>query len=109
MKKIVILFLLLFVTNANCEAKDYAKSHMKQMQKNQQYHITNTYYTDYSASAKADNFKLKDPKLITLGGYENIPDDKLKIKMAKDKAIYDKISKYLASKFENCPTFFVLS
>lgn len=100
MKKIVILFLLLVVTQVNCQAKDYAKSHIKQMQKNQQFHVTNTYYADFSKS-KTDTAGIKDPKLVKLGGYEEISEAKLKAKMAKDKVEYDKISKYLASRKEN--------
>ena len=35
MKKILFSMLVLLVMCANCEAKDYAKMHMKQMKKNQ--------------------------------------------------------------------------
>ena len=98
MRKILIVFLALIVAQINCEAKDYAKAHMKQMKKNQEYRISNTYLSDYKPEQKTLNLEIKDPKLIKLGGYENIPVNKFKEKRAKDEQEYKKISAFLASK-----------
>lgn len=101
MKKFLIFCAVSIVICANCEAKDYAKMHMKQMQKNQEYRIDNTYFADYSTEKKNLSFEIKDPKLIKFNGYDNISSEKLKSKFAKDDIEYKKISKFLASKKVN--------
>lgn len=98
MKKILFLTLALVLANLNCEAKDYAKMHMKQMKKNQEYRIDKTYFADYSVAEKKATVELKDPKLIKLSGYKSISEHDLKTKFAKDKKEYAEVSKFLASK-----------
>ena len=51
MKKILFLCAVALVFQSSCEAKDYAKMHMKQMKKNQEYRVENTYFAQ-SASLK---------------------------------------------------------
>lgn len=97
MKKILLLAMVLFVSQITCDAKDYAKMHLKQMKKNQEYRINNTYFTESKAPVNKVA-SLKDPQLIKLSGYEDISSADLKSKLAKDNAEYQKVSKYLASK-----------
>ena len=87
MKKILFLSLALLVVCANCEAKDYAKMHMKQMKKNQEYRINNTYFSDYSVNENNVNTPIKDPKLIKLSGYKDVSVQDLKTKFAKDEKV----------------------
>lgn len=99
MKKVLILSVAILISCVSIEAKDYAKMHMKQMKKNQEYRIEQTYYADYTSQEKNNaSLEIKDPKLIKLGGYQNISSEKLKAKAAIDNANYAKVSKYLASK-----------
>ena len=99
MKKIILLGLALLVVNANCEAKDYAKLHIKEMQKSQKYASSKTYFADYAPQASTvNNFEIKDPKLIKLGGYKEISDAQYKAKLAKDNLEYAKINKFLISR-----------
>ena len=64
MKKILILCVALFLVNASCEAKDYAKLHIKEMQKSQKYASSKTYFADYAPqSVTTNNFEIKDNKL----------------------------------------------
>ena len=53
MKKILFLCAIALVFQSSCEAKDYAKMHMKQMKKNQEYRVENTYFAQ-SISVKKD-------------------------------------------------------
>lgn len=98
MKKALSLLVALLVTTVCADAKDYAKMHMKQMQKNQEYRIDQTYYATYAPKEKSISYEIKDPKLIKLNGYKDLPVDKLKQKNAQDNADYQKVSKFLASK-----------
>ena len=98
MKKILFLCAVALVFQANCDAKDYAKMHMKQMKKNQEYRVENTYFAESSSAKKDLAVEIKDPKLIKLKGYEEIPAAKLKAKKEKDNLEYAKVSKFLASK-----------
>lgn len=98
MKRVLFLCAILMFFQLSCDAKDYAKIHMKQMKKNQEFRIDNTYFAEYTPSVKNVSLEIKDPKLIKLGGYEDISSEKLKTKLAKDKAEYANVSKYLASK-----------
>lgn len=101
MKKALTLLVALFVASFSVEAKDYAKMHMKQMKKNQEYHIDKTYYADYAPKEKSVNYEIKDPKLIKLSGYVEIPANKLKAKTAEDNTNYAKVSKFLSSRKVN--------
>ena len=101
MKKIIALCMACFLIQNTSFAKDYAKLQIKEMKKSQEYSATNKYFADYSDANKPMNFTIKDPKLIKLGGYEEIPTDKYKAKIAKDNLEYKKISNYLASKKVN--------
>ena len=98
MKKSLIIFLLMTTMYLPSEAKDYAKMHMKQMKKNQEYRIDTTYIKETIPTKQELNLDIKDPKLIKLTGYEDISAEKLKAKLAKDNIEYQKVSKYLASK-----------
>ena len=98
MKKVLFLFAILMFFQLSCEAKDYAKMHMKQMKKNQEYRIDQTYYANYTPKEKSLNYEIKDPKLIKLNGYEDLSADKIKSKVALDNVGYLKVSKFLASK-----------
>lgn len=98
MKKILFLCLVCFFTQCVSEAKDYAKAHMKQMKKNQEYRINNTYFADYSPVEKNINIQIKDPRLIELSGYKPIAEKDLKAKIAKDNKEYAEVSNFLASK-----------
>ena len=71
---------------------------MKQMKKNHEYRIENTYIKQSSNTQESQNLNIKDPKLIKLGNYEEISSKNYKAKLAKDNAEYDKISKFLASR-----------
>ena len=101
MKKIIVLLLACLVVQGACNAKDYAKLQIKEMKKSQEYSATNKYFADYSPEKKTTAFDIKDPKLIKLDGYEVIPNDIYKAKIAKDNVEYKKISNYLASKKVN--------
>ena len=99
MKKILILCAALVVTCANCDAKDYAKLHIKEMQKSQKYASSKTYFTDYAPQTTiTNNFEIKDPKLIKLGGYKEISDAQYKAKLAKDNIEYAKINNFLITR-----------
>ena len=98
MKKFLFLCAVMLVFQVNCDAKDYAKMHMKQMKKNQEYRVENTYFKESSSVKKNLAVEIKDPKLIKLKGYEEIPATKLKVKKEKDNVEYTKVSKFLASK-----------
>ncbi|MBQ7763824.1 M48 family metalloprotease [bacterium] len=99
MKKILFLTLALIVTCANCEAKDYAKLHIKEMQKSQKYASSKTYFADYAPQTSiVNNFEIKDPKLIKLGGYKEISDAQYKAKLVKDNLEYAKINKFLITR-----------
>ena len=99
MKKIHILFAILLFINASCEAKDYAKLHIKEMQKSQKYATSKTYFADYAPQASASKgFEIKDPKLIKLDGYKEISDVQYKAKLAKDNIEYAKINKFLITR-----------
>lgn len=99
MKKIILLGLALLVVNANCEAKDYAKLHIKEMQKSQNYASSKTYFADYAPQVSTvNNFEIKDPKLIKLGGYKEISDAQYKAKLAKDNLEYAKINNFLLTR-----------
>ena len=87
MKKILFLSLALLVVCANCEAKDYAKMHMKQMKKNQEYRINNTYFNDYSVKENDVNTPIKDPKLIKLSGYKDVSAQDLKTKFISNSLV----------------------
>lgn len=97
MKKFIILILFLFFIQLNSEAKDYAKMHLKQMQKNQEYLLENTFLDNKISKNEKINIDIKDPKLIKLVGYEDISNSKMNAKLEKDNKEYLKISKYLAS------------
>ena len=101
MKKILLLCVLSLLVQSNCEAKDYVKHHINEMKKSQQYAATNNYFAEEVSEKKLQNFEIKDPKLIKLGGYEEISAADLKAKKAKDNVKYQEISKFLASKKVN--------
>lgn len=101
MKKFLVLALVLLFVQSSSEAKDYAKRHLQQMKKNQEYRIQNTYFNDYAPENPTIKMEIKDPKLIKLGGYEDISVDKMKNKFAKDAIEYKKVSEYLASRKVN--------
>ncbi len=101
MKKIIALCMVCFLIQNTSFAKDYAKLQIKEMKKSQEYSATNKYFADYSTINKPMDFTIKDPKLIKLGGYEEIPTEKYKAKIAKDNLEYKKIANYLASKKVN--------
>ncbi len=99
MKKILFLTLALIVTCANCNAKDYAKLHIKEMQKSQKYASSKTYFADYAPqTSTVNNFEIKDPKLIKLGDYKDISDAQYKAKIAKDNLEYAKINNFLITR-----------
>ncbi len=99
MKKILFLTAVLLVMSANCEAKDYAKLHIKEMEQAQKYSTSKAYFSDYSPEVgKANTFELKDPKLIKLGNYKEISQSKFDAKLAKDELEYVKVSKFLTSR-----------
>ena len=99
MKKILFLSLALLVVCANVEAKDYAKLHMKEMQKSQKYATSKTYFADYAPQASiTNNFEIKDPKLIKLGNYKEISDAQYIAKLAKDNIEYAKINNFLLTR-----------
>ena len=87
MKKALSLLVALLVTTVCADAKDYAKMHMKQMQKNQEYRIDQTYYATYAPKEKSISYEIKDPKLIKLNGYKDLPVEKLRQKNAQDNDI----------------------
>lgn len=99
MKKVIVLIAVALVFNSVCYAKDYAKIHLKELKKAQKYDATDKYYADYS---KSDTVKLdieiKDPKLITLKGYEVISPEKLKAKKNVDELNYKKIQNKLTTR-----------
>lgn len=97
MKKIILLCLLFFSVQVVSEARDYTKLHMDEMKKSQKYSASKKYFEDYKPEIQASGLKLKDPKLIKLSGYEYIPVDKFKAKLAKDAKTYNEIRKYLTS------------
>ena len=75
MKKLLFLFIFCLLFQPIAEARDYVKLHMKEMKHAQKYGATEQYFADYSdeiknKKEKKDNIILKDPKLITLGGYD---------------------------------------
>ena len=85
MKKLLALCLACFIANSAVEAKDYIKHQINEMKKSQQYSASNKYFAEYAPKvSKESDVKIKDPKLIKLGGYEVIPNDKYKAKLAKD-------------------------
>lgn len=97
MKKILFFCAICFFTQAASEAKDYVKHHISEMKKSQQYSATNNYFVATESVNNVENFEIKDPKLIKLGGYEDISSTNLKAKKAKDEVEYKKIANFLAS------------
>lgn len=99
MKKFLLLGLVFLIANLNCDAKDYAKLHIKEMEKSQKYASTKTYFADYAPQIQtSQNFEIKDPKLIKLSGYKEISDVQYKAKLAKDSIKYAEINKYLITR-----------
>jgi predicted Zn-dependent protease len=97
MKKILLLCVLSFLVQSASEAKDYVKHHINELKKSQQYAATNNYFTEEKNEPILQKFEIKDPKLIKLGGYEEISLANLKAKKIKDDVEYQKIAKLLAS------------
>ena len=56
------------------------KQHISDMKKFQQYSATNNYFVATESVNNVENFEIKDPKLIKLGGYEDISSANLKAK-----------------------------
>lgn len=96
MKKFLVICALCLLAQTPSEAKDYVKHHIKEMKKSQQYAATNSYFSD-DKNKIAKTFEIKDPKLIKLGGYEEVSLASAKAKKLKDDAEYKKVAKYLAS------------
>lgn len=103
MKKILLFISVILLANISVEAKDYAKIQIQEMKKAQKYNTTARYYEDYtSTDNNLDKIDIKDPKLLTLSGYEQIPSDKFKEKIAKDNQKYEKIkSAFMKHKTDN--------
>ncbi len=105
MKKLLILFLVCILFQAYAEAKDYAKLHEKEMKHAQKYGTTNKHFNSYAPNVTVNTNSIngiKAPKILKIGNYQEIPEDKYKEKMAKDKKDYDKIAKsFDASKTDN--------
>ena len=94
MKKILFLCLACFVVSSAVEAKDYVKHQIKEMEKSQRYSASSKYFADFAPDVKTVSVNLKDPKLIKLGGYEEISQDKYRAKLAKDEAEYKKVKTF---------------
>lgn len=101
MKKLLFLLALIMLVQPVCEARDYAKMHMNQTKRNKQYRIDKTYFADYSPAEKDINLEIKDPKLIKLGGYQEISSEKMKAKLEKDNIEYSKVLKFLTGRKVN--------
>lgn len=97
MKKIIAICLVCLFAQTNVLAKDYVKHHIKEMKKSQQYSVTSNYFKEDNKNDFVQNLEIKDPKLIKLGGYEEISNSKIKSKKAKDELEYQKVAKFLAS------------
>lgn len=97
MKKILVLCIICLIAQTASEAKDYVKHHINEMKKSQQYAATNNYFEATQEKNKVQNFDIKDPKLIKLGGYEKISATDLKAKKVSDEAQYKKIADFLAA------------
>lgn len=103
MKKILFILIFCLFINLGAEARDYVNLHLKEMKHAKKYGVTNQYFKDYSEDEKENvqeecNIKLKDPKLIKLGGYDNETLSKYNEKIKKDNIEYQKIKEYLANK-----------
>ena len=103
MKKVLFILIFCLFINLGAEARDYVNLHLKEMKHAKKYGVTNQYFKDYSEDEKENvqeecNIKLKDPKLIKLGGYDNETLSKYNEKIKKDNIEYQKIKEYLANK-----------
>ncbi|MBO5737906.1 M48 family metallopeptidase [bacterium] len=99
MKKYLILGLALFTISLACEAKDYTKLHIKEMQKSQKYATSKTYFANYAPQVENNlDFELKDPKLIKFAGYKEITDAQYNAKLTKDNIEYARINKFLITR-----------
>lgn len=105
MKKIFFVVALCLLLQTCAEAKDYAKLQVKEMKHAQKYGTTNKHFNKYAPQVALNTASvngIKDPKILKIGDYEEIPDSKYKEKMAKDEKVYDKILKsFNASKTDN--------
>ncbi len=98
MKKVIWSSIALCVLlNTAVYAKDYAKIQIREMEKAQKYSTADRYYADYTEDSVL-NKNIKDPKLIHLGGYSIVSQDKLNAKTASDNLIYSKIKAALCGK-----------
>lgn len=100
MKKLLFLFIFYLLFQPIAEARDYVKLHMKEMKHAQKYGATEQYFADYSdeiknKKEKKDNIILKDPKLITLGGYDEKTLQEYEKKLKNDEIEYTKVKKFL--------------
>ena len=101
MKKFVAFLLLLSLTNSCVLARDYTKLQIKEMKKAQKY-ATSQNYVDkdiYDFDKKVDNnIVIKDPKILKIGDYKIIDDEKYNVKLKSDEKYYAKAEKLLKTK-----------
>lgn len=100
MKKLLFILMFCLLFQPMADARDYVKLHMKEMKHAQKYGATDQFFADYSDEIKAkkekkDNIILKDPKLITLGGYDEKILQGYDKKLKADEIEYAKIKKFL--------------
>ena len=100
MKKILFLLLFCLLIQPMVEARDYVKLHMKEMKHAQKYGATDQYFADYSDEIQnkkenKNNITLKDPKLITLNGYDEKTLQEYEKKLKTDEIEYAKVKKFL--------------
>lgn len=99
MRIVLLLLICCLLFQPMAQARDYVNLHLKEMRKAEKFGVTDQYFADYSQKEKIQNdIKLKDPKLVKLGGYDEKTIAKYSAKVKKDELEYAKVKKYLASR-----------
>lgn len=97
MKKLLLLMAVCLLFTSVSDARDYAKLQAKEIKHAQKYGTTNKILNKSYAPAVVNVSNIKDPKLIKIGNYQDIPKAKYEAKIAKDNVNYAKINKNFAS------------
>ncbi|MCQ2740044.1 MAG: M48 family metallopeptidase [bacterium] len=100
MKKLSILLVIILLLQSGVLAKDYAKQHLKEMQKNQKYTTSDKFFANKNLSDENSTVlsEIKDPKIFKVYNFKKIDDNKYKEKLKSDEAEYLKYKKQFSQK-----------
>ena len=103
MKKIFVALIICSFLISSAEAKDYAKTQIKEMKHAQKYGTTQTLFQNQvqtpSVSTNSLNVSnIKDPKIMKIGNYEKIGKTEFDEKIKNDEQKYNEYAKLLGKK-----------